>query len=140
MVMSRRARSAVHLASAVRSASRPGGPSLLQRLRAVPRMVRAVRAGTYTGLTSTRLLMMLAGVGYIVSSRLYHRFNDRVFITNDTDYLSSEDSDDVITNQFGVNFQMSEQLATRVSYTTEYQENRPIRTDNTLGVSVVYGF
>ncbi|WEF25740.1 DUF481 domain-containing protein [Paracoccus sp. S3-43] len=81
-----------------------------------------------------------SGIGYIVSSRLYHRFNDMVFITNDTDYLSSEDSDDVITNQFGVNFQMSDQLATRVSYTTEYQENRPIRTDNTLGVSVVYGF
>ena len=81
-----------------------------------------------------------SGLGYIVSSRLYHRFNDMVFITNDTDYLSSEDSDDVITNQFGVNFQMSEQLATRVSYTTEYQENRDIRTDNTLGVSVVYGF
>ena len=81
-----------------------------------------------------------SGLGYIVSSRLYHRFNDMVFITNDTDYLSSEDSDDVITNQFGVNFQMSDQLATRVSYTTEYQENREIRTDNTLGVSVVYGF
>lgn len=81
-----------------------------------------------------------SGVGYIVSSRLYHRFNDNVFITNDTDYLSSEDSDDVITNQFGVNFKMSDQLATRISYTTEYQENRPIRTDNTLGVSVVYGF
>ena len=81
-----------------------------------------------------------SGLGYIVSSRLYHRFNDTVFITNDTDYLSSEDSDDVITNQFGVNFQMNEQLATRVSYTTEYQENRPIRTDNTLGVSIVYGF
>lgn len=81
-----------------------------------------------------------SGIGYIVSSRLYHRFNDMVFITNDTDYLSSEDSDDVITNQFGVNFQMSDQLATRISYTTEYQENRPIRTDNTLGVSVVYGF
>ncbi|WP_347139703.1 DUF481 domain-containing protein [Paracoccus sp. SSK6] len=81
-----------------------------------------------------------SGVGYIVSSRLYHRFNDMVFITNDTDYLSSEDSDDVITNQFGVNFKMSDQLATRISYTTEYQENREIRTDNTLGVSVVYGF
>lgn len=81
-----------------------------------------------------------SGVGYIVSSRLYHRFNDMVFITNDTDYLSSDDSDDVITNQFGVNFQMSDQLATRISYTTEYQENREIRTDNTLGVSVVYGF
>lgn len=81
-----------------------------------------------------------SGVGYIVSSRLYHRFNDMVFITNDTDYLSSEDSADVITNQFGVNFQMSEQLATRISYTTEYQEDREIRTDNTLGVSIVYGF
>ena len=77
---------------------------------------------------------------YIVSSRFYHRFSDTMFITNDTDFLSSEDSPDVITNQFGVNFQMSEQLATRVSYTTEYQENRDIRTDNTLGVSVVYGF
>ncbi|MFC3169524.1 MULTISPECIES: DUF481 domain-containing protein [Paracoccus] len=81
-----------------------------------------------------------SGIGYIVSSRLYHRFNDMVFITNDTDYLSSEDSADVITNQFGVNFRMSDQLATRISYTTEYQEDRQIRTDNTLGVSVVYGF
>ncbi|MFC0200148.1 DUF481 domain-containing protein [Paracoccus rhizosphaerae] len=79
-------------------------------------------------------------VGYIASSRLYHRFNDMIFITNDTDYLGSSDSDDVITNEFGVNFQMSEQLATRLSYTTEYQENRAIRTDNTLGVAVVYGF
>ncbi|WP_265502365.1 DUF481 domain-containing protein [Paracoccus beibuensis] len=79
-------------------------------------------------------------VGYIASSRLYHRFNENVFITNDTDYLGSSDSDDVITNEFGVNFQMSDQLATRLSYTTEYQENRDIRTDNSLGVAVVYGF
>ena len=79
-------------------------------------------------------------VGYIASSRLYHRFNDMVFITNDTDYLGSSDADDVITNEFGVNFKMSDQLATRVSYMTEYQENRDIRTDNTLGVAVVYGF
>ncbi|TRW96236.1 DUF481 domain-containing protein [Paracoccus sp. M683] len=77
--------------------------------------------------------------GYIVSSRLYHRFNDMVFITNDTDYLTS-DANDVATNQFGVNFRMSEQLATKVSYTTEYQSDRDIRTDNTLGVSLVYGF
>lgn len=81
-----------------------------------------------------------SGLGYIVSSRVYHRFNDTVFLTNDTDYLSSEDAPDVITNQLGVNFQMSDQLATRVSYTTEYQEDRKIRTDNTLGVSIVYGF
>ncbi|CAM3305334.1 YdiY family protein [Paracoccus nototheniae] len=79
-------------------------------------------------------------VGYIASSRLYHRFNDVVFITNDTDYLGSDDSADVITNEFGVNFRVSEQLATRVSYTTEYQEERAIRTDNTVGLAVVYGF
>lgn len=77
--------------------------------------------------------------GYIVSSRVYHRFNDNVFITNDTDYLTS-DANDVATNQFGVNFRMSEQLATKVSYTTEYQSDRDIRTDNTLGLSLVYGF
>jgi len=79
-------------------------------------------------------------VGYIASSRLYHRFNENVFITNDTDYLGSSDADDVITNEFGVNFRLSEQLATRASYTTEYQENRTIRTDNSLGLAVVYGF
>lgn len=79
-------------------------------------------------------------MGYIASSRVYHRVNDNVFITNDTDYLGSDDADDVITNEFGVNFKVSDQLATRVSYTTEYQENREIRTDNSLGVAVVYGF
>lgn len=64
MAMSRRVRSAAHLASAVRSASRPG---MIARLRAVPRMIRAVRSGAYTGLSSARLVMMLAGVGYVVS-------------------------------------------------------------------------
>ncbi|TKW66155.1 MAG: DUF481 domain-containing protein [Paracoccus denitrificans] len=78
--------------------------------------------------------------GYILSSRFYHRFNDTVFITNDTDYLTSDEAGDEITNEFGVNFKMSDQLATRVSYSTEYQETRDIRTDNTLGVSLVYGF
>ncbi|MBM3604597.1 MAG: DUF481 domain-containing protein [Alphaproteobacteria bacterium] len=79
-------------------------------------------------------------LGYIASSRLYHRFNDNVFITNDTDWLGSSDIDDVITNEFGVNFRVSEQLSTRVSYTTEYQENRTIRTNNRVGVALVYGF
>lgn len=79
-------------------------------------------------------------VGYIASSRVYHRFNENIFVTNDTDYLGSDDSADVITNEFGVNFQVSEQLATRASYTTEYQEDRAIRTDNSVGLAIVYGF
>ena len=79
-------------------------------------------------------------MGYIASSRVYHRFNDMIFVTNDTDYLGSSDADDVITNELGVNFRMTDALATRVSYRTEYQENRAIRTDNKLGLSIVYGF
>lgn len=80
-------------------------------------------------------------VGYIVSSRLYHRFNENIFITNNTDYLDSGgDLPHIITNELGVNFAMTEALATRVSYTTEYVEDREIRTDNKLGVSIVYGF
>jgi uncharacterized membrane protein YkvA (DUF1232 family) len=67
MATTSRVRNATHLASAVRSAARPGGPSLWTRLRAVPRMIRAVRAGQYTGLSSSRLMLLLAGVGYVVS-------------------------------------------------------------------------
>lgn len=78
-------------------------------------------------------------VGYIASSRFYHRFNDMIFLTNDTDYLTS-DANDIATNELGVNFQMTDSFATRVSYKTEYVSDRAIRTDNTLGVSLVYGF
>lgn len=67
MAMSSRVRGAAHLASAVRSASRPGSPGIIQRIRAVPRLIRAVRSGQYTGLSSTRLMMLLAGVGYVIS-------------------------------------------------------------------------
>lgn len=78
-------------------------------------------------------------VGYLLSSRFYHRINDNFFLTNDTDYLTS-DANDTITNELGLNFKMTEAFATRVSYKTEYVSDRNIRTDNTLGVSLVYGF
>ncbi len=78
-------------------------------------------------------------VGYLVSSRFYHRINDNFFLTNDTDYLTS-DANDTITNELGLNFKMTEAFATRMSYKTEYVSDRDIRTDNTLGVSLVYGF
>ena len=77
--------------------------------------------------------------GYIASSRFYHKFNDQFFLTNDTDYLTS-DANDLATNELGLNFRMSDNFATRVSYRTEYQSDRAIRTDNTLGVSLVVGF
>ena len=68
MVRNRRAAAgAVHLARAVHQASGPGSPGLVARLRAVPRLVRAVRSGEYTGMSSMQLAMVLAGVGYVVS-------------------------------------------------------------------------
>lgn len=63
----RSARTAANLAGAVRSASRPGSPNLLQRAVALPRMVRAVRSGRYTGMSNGQLALMLAGLGYVVS-------------------------------------------------------------------------
>ena len=47
---------------------------------------------------------------------------------------------DSINNDLGVNFKMSDAFSTRVSYLTEYNDSPVIRTDNKLGVSLVYGF
>ena len=77
--------------------------------------------------------------GYIVSSRFYYSFNENVFLTNDTDILKS-DSALRVNNDLGVNFKMSDAFSTRVSYLTEYNDSRAIKTDNKLGISLVYGF
>lgn len=78
----------------------------------------------------------------IASSRFYYGFNDVVSLTNDTDILSSS-ADTVVTNDFGVNFRMTDTLSTRVSYRTDYTSN-PLpglkSTDNTVGLSLVVGF
>lgn len=55
------------VATAIRSASQPGSPGLGSRLAALPRMARAVMTKRYTGIDSSKLLMMLAAVGYVVS-------------------------------------------------------------------------
>ncbi|MFT4149938.1 MAG: DUF481 domain-containing protein [Paracoccaceae bacterium] len=77
--------------------------------------------------------------GYIASSRFYKAFSDTVFLTMDTDVLKS-DSALRVNNDLGINFKMTDAFATRVSYLTDYNESRAIRTDNKLGVSLVYGF
>lgn len=77
--------------------------------------------------------------GVIASSRLYYAFNPNVFLTNDTDVLKTH-STWRINNDFGINFKMTDVLATRISYLTEYNDSRAIRADNQVGVSLVYGF
>ncbi len=77
--------------------------------------------------------------GYIASSRFYYAFNENIFMTNDTDVLKS-DTALRVNNDLGVNFKMTDAFSTRVSYLTEYNDSRPIETDNKLGVALVYGF
>ncbi|MHA6346403.1 DUF481 domain-containing protein [Roseivivax sp. CAU 1761] len=78
----------------------------------------------------------------IASSRFYYKFSETTFMTNDTDFLFS-DSDRLVTNDVGINFKISARLATRLSYRTEFNSD-PLpgleKTDNTLGLSLVYGF
>ncbi|QUS34953.1 YdiY family protein [Falsirhodobacter algicola] len=78
-------------------------------------------------------------VGYVLSSRFYWDINQNVFITMDTDALNS-DAALRVNNDLGVNFKVTDAFSTRISYLTDYNESRAIRTDNTLGVSLVYGF
>lgn len=78
----------------------------------------------------------------IAASRYYYAISDTVSLTMDTDILFS-DADTVVTNDLGLNFKVTDRLSTRVSYRTEWDSD-PLpglkSTDNTLGVSLVYGF
>lgn len=78
----------------------------------------------------------------IVSSRFFYKFNEQVFLTNDTDILKS-DAGTLSTNDLAVNIRMSDALTTRVSYRTDYN-SEPVagrkKTDNRFGVSLVVGF
>mgnify|MGYP001766544402 CR=1 FL=1 len=92
--------------------------------------VRYQEMGNNTSTTET---------GYIASSRFFYKLTETSFITNDTDVLKS-DASLAANNDFGINFKITDSMSTRISYLTEYNDSRAIRTDNKLGVSVVFGF
>ncbi len=104
-----------------------------------PDMTWRVQAGIGVSYLENGLEQSETETGYIASSRFYYAFSDNVFATNDTDILKS-DSALRINNDLGVNFKMTDSFATRVSYLSEYNDNRAIRTDNKVGLSLVYGF
>lgn len=56
-----------NIARALRAVARPGGPGLLERLRAMPRLVRATARGEYAGTSLSRLLLLAGAVAYVVS-------------------------------------------------------------------------
>lgn len=77
--------------------------------------------------------------GYIASSRFWHQFNEKVFVTNDTDYLKS-DANETAFNELGLNYKFSDSMIGRASYQTEYVSDRAERTDNKVGLSIGFNF
>jgi putative salt-induced outer membrane protein len=79
---------------------------------------------------------------YSVESSLFQRFNDTVYLSNDTTLVGSE-TDVSITNELALNVAMSQTLSLRTSLVSEWggaDFNSVTATDNTYGVSVVYNF
>ncbi|MCX8507585.1 MAG: DUF481 domain-containing protein, partial [Rhodobacteraceae bacterium] len=77
--------------------------------------------------------------GAIASSRFYVQLGENVYLTNDTDVLSS-DSALRANNDLGLNFKVTDALSTRISYLVDYNDNRAHKTDNKVALSLVYGF
>ncbi|MBC7736755.1 MAG: DUF481 domain-containing protein [Candidatus Saccharibacteria bacterium] len=109
------------------------------RIVNTPQMTLRVQAGVGLSYLENGKSESDSEIGYIVSSRFFYELSPNAFVTNDTDVLSS-DAGLGINNDLGVNFKVTEALSTRVSYLTEYDDSRPIRSDNSLGVAVVFGF
>lgn len=87
-----------------------------------------------------------------VTSNLLYQFSPTVFVTNDTDVISSEETTSVL-NDLALNVALNESLSLRTSLLTEYQSDpgesfnddtgrfeEADNYDNTLGVAVVYSF
>lgn len=53
--------------NAIRIATRPGSPSLSERVTALPRMVRATMSGDYHGTSALRLAALAGAAAYVVS-------------------------------------------------------------------------
>ncbi|MBJ3764111.1 DUF481 domain-containing protein [Maribius pontilimi] len=77
-----------------------------------------------------------------LSSDYLNRINDNMFISNDTDIITS-DSDTVLYNDLGLNVSMTDTLALRTSIQSEYHTDPAIgdkSTEHQFGVSLVYNF
>jgi uncharacterized membrane protein YkvA (DUF1232 family) len=55
------------LATALRTAVRPGGPGMGERLSALPRLLRATFRGEYRGTTAGKLFLVAAAAAYVLS-------------------------------------------------------------------------
>jgi putative salt-induced outer membrane protein len=84
----------------------------------------------------------ISETGVSVSSDFSQKLTDTVYFTNDTDVLHSG-SDTVVFNDLAISVSMTDALALRTSLLSEYHSD-PLpgfeRTDNSVGMSLVYAF
>lgn len=78
-------------------------------------------------------------MGYIASSRFFYQFTETMFVTNGTDVLKS-DSALRVNNDLGLNYKLTDAFSMRLSYLSDYNDSRAIRTDNTVGLALIYSF
>ena len=109
------------------------------RIVSTPDMTWRVQAGVGVSYLQDGARNSETETGYLAASRFFYKINDNFFVTNDTDVLKSKSALRA-NNDLGLNVKMTDSFSTRVSYLTEYDESRAIRTDNKLGVSLVFGF
>ena len=107
-----------------------------------PRFAWRLQAGPGVRYTQDQLGEEETEVAGIAASRFFFQFAENISLSNDTDVLYSDEAGTLVRNDFGVNFEVSERLTTRISYRTDYNsdplENRE-STDNRLGVALVFG-
>lgn len=129
------------LASTVDDVRRDGflgfGPGY--RIVNSPDMTWRVQAGIGVSYLQDGARNSTTETGYLAASRFFYKINDNFFVTNDTDVLKSNSALRA-NNDLGLNVKMTDTISTRVSYLTEYNDSRAIKTDNKLGVSLVFGF
>jgi putative salt-induced outer membrane protein len=113
------------------------GPGL--RVVNTPEMTWRVQAGIGLSYLENGREESETETGYIASSRFFYQFSENVFMTNDTDILHS-DSALRINNDLGVNFKVTDAFSTRISYLSEYNDSRAVKTDNKVGLTLIYSF
>ena len=112
------------------------------RIVNTPRVAWRLQAGPGVRYTQDQLGEEETEVAGIAASRFYFQFQENISLSNDTDVLFSDDAGTLVRNDFGVNFEVSERLTTRISYRTDYNSDALEgldSTDNRLGVALVFG-
>lgn len=80
--------------------------------------------------------------GFAASSRFYTRLTDTAILTNDTDFIGSENAS-LVTNDLGMTFPVTDTLSTRVGLRTEWSNDDAAAIEdysNKLTAAFVFSF